>query len=89
MLKDCISDTDGLFDSEFRSCMMHYSFINNRKCAIDDKYLNVQTPFGGLVESRFDGYNYSKYFNLLNDKIVKFSDVLENILPFDLNGLRE
>ncbi len=88
-LKNFISFKEGIFDSVFRNCMMHYGFFDNGKSAINDEYLDVQIPFGGLIESRFNGYNYSKYSNLLNDKVIKLSDDLTAILPINLTGLRE
>lgn len=88
MLKKGISCVEGLFDSEFRSCMMHYGFYNNGKWATDDLYIDMKIPFFGLVESRFSGRSYSEYTNLLNDRISKLSDFLITILPFDLTNLK-
>lgn len=87
-LKECISCDEGLFDSEFRSCMMHYGFCNNGKWAINDQYLDKQIPFFGLIESRFSGYSFTEYTNLLNNNILKLSDFLTAMLPFDRTGLK-
>jgi hypothetical protein len=88
-LKDSISFGDKLFDSEFRSCMMHYGFYNNGKWAIDDKYLDLHTPLFGLIESRFSDKSYAEYSNVLIDKIIKLSNDLTTMLPINLTGLRE
>jgi len=88
-LKDSISFEDKLFDSEFRSCMMHYGFYNNGKWAIDDKYLDLHTSLFGLIESKFSGHSYIEYSNLLIDKIIKLSDALTTMLPINLAGLKE
>ena len=71
----------------FRSCMMHYKFINPNSgdILIEEKYFDIQIPLFGLVESMFDGMTYEelKLKILHNLKII--SDELEIILNIDLN----
>ena len=72
-LSQCLSQLDStLINTTFRSCMMHYSFINNGHYCISDEFIDFQLPFGGLVESCFSGMNYG---NLL-EAVEAFMDRL-------------
>lgn len=69
-----------LLDGEFRSCMMHYTFINKDSCIISDDYLDHRTPFFGLIESRFNGMSYDCLCKAINQKITILSDILSEAI---------
>ena len=81
-----VDKVDMEINSEFRSCMMHYKFINpkNGNILIKEKYFDPQKNLFGLVESLFNGMTYTelKLKILQNLKII--SDELEKILDIDL-----
>lgn len=84
---DLDTNNFSVFSSKFRSCMMHYSFYNKGECIVDDRYVQDST-FCGLIETCFDGKNFSQYEQLLNDKIRSLSQTLEAIFTTTLKGYK-
>lgn len=72
-----------LIDSSFRSCMMHYGFVNKGVPAIKDKYLSLDRTFFGIVESCFEGMGYNILNEKLDQAIAQISDCLSNIVTLD------
>lgn len=85
-IKNSVNFSTDLFDSEFRSCMMHYGFSNHERWSIADCYLDVNTLFYGLVESRFNGYHPREYSELLSHRLIEISDTLNKMLSINLSG---
>lgn len=85
-LMDEVNDR-ALFDSSFRSCMIHYGFYNKGICAVKDEYL-VEKPFFGLIESCFEGISGEDYQELLDDKIFRLSEAIEKVLIISTQGYR-
>lgn len=58
-----IKKGENLISSEFRSCMMHYGFIDKKtnKPAIKPEYFCKTKPLYGLVESCFHGESFEEY----------------------------
>lgn len=75
---------EDLLNSQFRSCMMHYSFFNKGNCEIKDEFLNISTPLFGLVESCFNGMSYNNLIESIDKEIVYLAEGLESILKIDL-----
>lgn len=76
-------ENDLLLNSNFRNCMMHYSFINKDKYLIDEKYLSVDIPFWGLIESCFPNMTFLSFTEAIDQRIKNLSSNLENILLID------
>lgn len=72
-------DDRAVFDSSFRSCMIHYGFYNKGLCAVKDEHL-LQNPYFGVIESCFEGKSYEEYQQLLVKKIFSLSKTLGTIL---------
>lgn len=85
-LMDEVNDR-ALFDSSFRSCMIHYGFYNKGICAVKDEYL-VEKPFFGLIESCFEGISGEDYQELLDNKIFRLSEAIEKVLIISTQGYR-
>ena len=75
-LSYCISSTAPIFNSDFRSCMMHYSFIKGGQPIIGEQYLNVNLPFFGLIETCFDGMSYYELQRQISANLQLMSDRL-------------
>ena len=88
-LEGCINSLNPIFDSEFRSCMMHYSFENNGAYIIDDLYSDISLPLYGLVESRFNGLSYDELQNKVNDNLDTMADCIEKLIVLDTNHLKK
>lgn len=76
-----------IFNSDFRSCMLHYGFYNKGKCSIDDQYLH-EKPFFGLIESCFEGKNFEEYQILLDEKNLSLSNTISALLPLPLEDCK-
>ena len=74
-----------LFDSSFRSCMIHYGFYNKGICAVKDEHL-VEKPFFGLIESCFEGISAEDYQQSLDNKIFRLSNTIEKVLTISAQG---
>jgi len=77
-----------LLNSTFRSCMMHYAFINKGEYAIDDQYLDLNKPFWGLIESCFGEMSYAELCSSIDREINLLADKLETILSIDTNSFK-
>lgn len=81
-----------VISSTFRSCMMHYSFYNKDRLSIEEKYIDCEKPFCGLVESCFQK-SFAEYnaelieFSLrLESLLLQFFNIDENAIEWDLGG---
>ena len=82
-----ISGSNGierLLNSDFRSCMMHYSYKNDGHPLIDSNSLDPNVPFFGLIKSCF-GMSFDDFNCALDSAINQLSISLENLLKFDFS----
>ena len=79
------SKMESLLNSDFRSCMMHYSYINQGNELIANDHLNLQSPFFGLIESCFSGMSFNDFISDLDHVIFTLSDIIEKQLNFDFS----
>ena len=79
------SETESLLNGTFRSCMMHYAFINKEMYSIEDKYLDLSKPFWGLAETCFNGISYEDLCKTIDQEINTLADKLESILHINTN----
>ncbi len=78
VIKALNDDADGLFQSKFRNCMMHYGLENRDVLSVS----NIKKPFYGIVENCFDGMDYYTYSNNLRTFSNKIINLLESIFDF-------
>ena len=64
---------DGLFQSKFRNCMMHYDLENQGVLTLE----YIDQPFYGIVENCFDGKGYQTYLDLIHDLSDQIISYLE------------
>ena len=83
------SDSEQVLNSTFRNCMMHYAFVNKGVYAIDDKNLDLNKPFWGLVESCFNGMTYEALCKTVDQEINTLADKLEAVLSIDTTSFRQ
>lgn len=79
-LTECVKKLNPLFSFDFRSCMMHYSFINKGKSIIDDQYADIALPMYGLVESCFNGMSYDELQYKVIDNLNIMANSIEELL---------
>lgn len=77
------------FDSDFRSCMMHYSFVNKEKYLIDSNYLSLSKPFWGLIETFYSGKDFSEISSRIDENIDMMSERINQILAIDTKCFNE
>ena len=65
---------DGLFQSKFRNCMMHYGIEDQGVISIE----NIEKPFYGIVETCYDGKDYNSLLNDLRNMADKILMILES-----------
>lgn len=87
IIGECLDSLINLNSSDFRSCMMHYSFYNNNVCLIKEDYYNIEVPFCGLVESCFDGRNAQSLRNDVIYNLDKISKTISELLVIDISCL--
>jgi len=75
-----------LINSSFRSCIMHYGFLNKGIAVIKDEYLNLNSKFFGAIESCFNGIGYEQMSDKLDNAIVEFSECLSNMITLDASN---
>lgn len=78
-----------LLNSTFRNCMMHYAFINKGVYAIDDRYLDLNRPFWGLIESCFNGMSFENLCAAVDYEIGSLANKLETILSIDTTSFKQ
>ena len=88
-LTACIGSLNPIIDSEFRSCMMHYSFVNNGSYIIEDQYSDIGLPFYGLVESRFNGLSFDDLQYKVNENLDIMADSIEKLIILSTNNLKK
>lgn len=81
-------EIEPLLNSTFRSCMMHYAFINKGEYVINDQYLDLNTPFWGLIESCFNEMSYEELCIAVDQGINFIADKLEAILSIDTDSFK-
>ena len=79
------SQMESLLNSDLRSCMMHYSYINQGNELISSNHLDLQVPFFGLIESCFPGMSFNDFMHELDHAISTLSDIIEKQLNFDFS----
>ncbi|WP_323741065.1 hypothetical protein [Listeria welshimeri] len=83
-----LNDGFQVFSSSFRNCMMHYDLIDNKGCpVILQKFYNPSLPLNGLIESCYDGMNYSQYFDELYKTSQKLEDYLLSLFTINYNRI--
>ena len=88
-LEEMLFNSEVLLNSDFRSCMMHYKFINKGNYLIKDEYLNYDIPFYGLIQTFFNAMNFSDFNKMITDKIIHISDSIDNLLRISNDDLKE
>ena len=69
--------------------MMHYSFVNNGSYIIEDQYSDINLPFYGLVESRFNGLSFDDLQNKVHENLDIMADSIEKLIILDTNNLKK
>lgn len=87
-LKECTENSAFLLNSTFRNCMMHYRYNLDGEYLISDRFLDINVKLYGLVETYFDGMNYSEVDLLITERLYQISDILEDLLNIDRRNLR-
>lgn len=80
-IKTLIDESNTIFNSRFRGCMMHYSFTDADGFCIKKRYFDRDIPLFGLVESCFFGKSFDKY----NTELISLSEKIENLLKNQFN----
>ena len=88
VIDNIVSNVGGYINSVFRSCMMHYSFINPKSdnVEIDERYLNLALPLCGLVESCFNEMTYFELQTSIEKELLFISESLTSFLNLDLRN---
>ncbi len=71
---------NGLRNSDFRNCMMHFGLRHNSdRFFISEKLFNLSVPFCGLVETCF-GFDYEEYKTKVEEQLAFIYSILEDYL---------
>ena len=89
VLTTCVNKLNPIFDADFRSCMMHYAFINDGRYVIDDQHADFSLPMYGLVESCFGGLSYEAFLNQVNDNLDIMAKSIEGLLVLSSDNLKK
>lgn len=84
-IEDEVSNNE-IFNSSFRNCMSHYSFVNSDKTEIDKKLYNYKLPFFGLIETKF-GMTFEDYNLKLMNKLKLQSNMLLEYININTNNI--
>lgn len=77
------SNERGLFNSEFRNCMMHFGLKTKQDSSlIEESKVDFSVPFCGLIESQFCDVNYKSYQNNIETELSFIHDILQRYLCF-------
>lgn len=87
VLTTCVNKLNPIFNSDFRSCMMHYAFINDGRYIIDNQYADFSLPMYGLVESCFGGLSYELFLNQVTDNLNIMAKSIEGLLVLSSDNL--
>lgn len=81
-LNAILRDSDVIFQSKFRNCMMHYGLANQGVLSEE----HIEKPFYGIVETCFEGKDFDAY----RDELRDFADRIINYLEskFDPSALK-
>ena len=79
---------ENLLNSNVRSCLMHYEFKNNGNYLISDDYIDIYTPFYGLIETHFYGQDYETVFVKIFNNLTNISTQLDEILGLNKDNLK-
>jgi len=82
------SDKKTYFDTNFRSCMMHYGLKNDGISFIDRNQLDQEIPFYGLIESCFNMKHFDEQNTIISNLMNKLSSTLEKIIPLNLDNTK-
>lgn len=72
---------NGLFETKFRNCMMHYGLENQGVLSLE----YIEKPFYGLIETCFNGMSLNEYLGKLSDLEESIINYLES--QFDSNKI--
>ena len=80
-LEDILLGSEGLFETKFRNCMMHYGLDNQG--VLSEEF--IEKPFYGMIETCFNGMDFESY----REKLHTFSESIITYLEskFDSNPL--
>lgn len=71
--------------SIFRNCIMHSSFSQENRIIIDERYVNLDVPLFGLVETLFSGASYFELKKEIDFRMRQLSSILSEWLDLRLN----
>ena len=73
-IADLDINTEKIFSTKFRNCMMHYG-LENEKIIVPD---NIKKPFYGIVESCYEGkdfYDFVEELRKVSNKVIKILEL--------------
>lgn len=85
LIDEIKADQGCYFNGDFRSCMMHYGLKNKGVFIIDQKLLNQELPFYGLIESCFNGKHFDEQNVVITNLMNKLSSALEKTISLNLD----
>ncbi len=78
IMEQLLDESEGLFQTKFRNCMMHYDLKNAKVISID----NIDKPMFGMIETCFNGMDYYVYLKSLREFSDKLICYLESLFDF-------
>lgn len=72
-------------NSIFRSSIMHSSFSQENRIIIDERYISLDEPLFGLIETLFSGVSYSEFKKEIECRMIQISLTLTEWLDLRLN----
>lgn len=85
-IDEILNSGDGLFQSKFRNCMMHYDLKDQGVLSLE----HIEKPFYGIIETCFDGIDYQTYLTSLrevSDMIITYLEKQFNCANVELEQL--
>ncbi len=76
-------------NSDVRSCMMHYEFINKNQYLIDDKCLDLDLTFYGLIETHFKGQDCKTVYSSIITTLKYLSKTIDELICLDKKNLKK
>lgn len=85
-IDEILNRGDGLFQSKFRNCMMHYDLMGQGVLSLE----HIEKPFFGIIETCFGGIDYQAYLISLrevSDMIIAYLEKQFNCANVKLERL--
>lgn len=85
-IDETLNRGDGLFQSKFRNCMMHYDLMGQGVLSLE----HIEKPFFGIIETCFEGIDYQAYLTSLrevSDMIIAYLEKQFNCANVELERL--